>query len=259
MARPVSIGVQAATMIDCPARVPLIIFAKRCKINVKDPVDLDAVRLGRLIHAAFERAMTAVDEAGKLGDGAAATGALERAITTVLPDLDATAISAHASSLSATITAAVKTQPAAQVAHEQRVSVLLVPSARVSGRIDTIIDGEHGWIVVERKTGERRPWHARQVQLYADMVAATHPGQRVARLELWYSGREPGPVVVPIAHGSRLGTLRGDAVKGITLTSQAARQLVHAKCKGCPREDCGVKRLAWLPAFEEGGNVGKPT
>ena len=244
MDRPVSIGVQAATMIDCPARVPLIIFAKRRKINVKDPVDLAAVRRGRLIHAAFEQAMTAVDEAGTLGDGPAATAALERAITAALPDLDAPTVSAQASSLSATITASVRAQPAAEVAHECRVSVLLVPGARVSGRIDTVIDGEHGWIVVERKTGERRPWHARQVQLYADMVEALHPGQRVARLELWYSGADPGSVAVPSASGDLLDVLRIQAERGMALDTQAARQLVQGKCKGCPRADCGVKRDA---------------
>ena len=63
--RPVSIGVQAAAMIDCPCRVPLIVFAKLRKIDVKDPVDLAVVRRGRLIHAAFEEAATRLDEAGR--------------------------------------------------------------------------------------------------------------------------------------------------------------------------------------------------
>lgn len=132
MARPVSIGVQAAAMIDCPARVPLIIHAKLRKLYVKDPVDLAAVRRGRLIHATFEQAMVAVDEAGLLGNEPAATVALERAITSVLPDLDASTVAAQASSMSATITASVQSQPATAVAHERRVSVLLAPGVQVS-------------------------------------------------------------------------------------------------------------------------------
>jgi RecB family exonuclease len=178
--RPVSIGVQAAAMIDCPCRVPLIIHAKLRKIDVKDPVDLAAVRRGRLIHAAFEEAATRLDEAGKLGDEVATTAGLAVAIASALPYLDTGTVAAQASSIAATITAAVTGRPGVEVTHERHVSLLLVPGVKVSGRVDTIIEHDDGWILVERKTGEHRPWHARQVQLYADMVLAAHPGTRTA-------------------------------------------------------------------------------
>jgi RecB family exonuclease len=247
--RPVSIGVQAAAMIDCPCRVPLIIHAKLRKIDVKDPVDLAAVRRGRLIHAAFEEAATRLDEAGKLGDEVATTAGLAVAIASALPYLDTGTVAAQASSIAATITAAVTGRPGVEVTHERHVSLLLVPGVKVSGRVDTIIEHDDGWILVERKTGEHRPWHARQVQLYADMVLAAHPGNRVARLELWYSDREPGTVAVPHAPDDRLGALRADAERGVALGGDAARRLVQGSCVGCPRDDCGVKRLTRLASF----------
>ncbi len=241
--RPVSIGVQAAAMIDCDARVPLLVFAKRHKLHVKDPVDLAAVRRGRLIHAAFDAVATGLGEAGTLGSETVVTATLSTAIASALPDLDTGAVAAQASSLSTTITAAVAAAPAAEIRHECFVSVLLTPGVKASGRVDTVIDGKDGWILVERKTGERRPWHARQVQLYADMVEAIHPGQRVARLELWYSGREPGVVPVASDCGDRLARVRSDAKKGIDLDSDSAIRLCASRCLGCPRYDCGIKQL----------------
>ena len=128
-------------------------------------------------------------------------------------------------------------------------SVLLVPGVKVSGRVDTIIGCPDGWVLVERKTGQRCPWHARQVQLYADMVLAANLCQRIARLELWYSGDEPGTVAVSHSPGDRLAALRDDAARGAALDPGTARQLVRDKCKGCPRDDCGVKRLARMASF----------
>ncbi|MBN2153955.1 MAG: PD-(D/E)XK nuclease family protein [Candidatus Lokiarchaeota archaeon] len=247
--RPVSIGVQAAAMIDCPIRVPLIVHAKLRKIDVKDPVDLAAVRRGRLIHAAFEEAAVRLDEAGNIGDEAIAAAEIAGTIATALPELDIRAVAAQASSLAATISAAVAGRPGIDVAHERRVSVLLVPGVMVSGRVDTVVEGEDGWLLVERKTGQRHPWHARQVQLYADMVLAANLCRRVARLELWYSGGESGTVEVPHAPGERLEALRAGAARGVALDPGAAMLLVQGGCEGCPRDDCGVKRLARLASF----------
>jgi RecB family exonuclease len=242
--RALSIGVQAATMIDCPVRVPLLVYAKIRKIDVKDPVDLVAVRRGRLIHAAFETVATRLAAEGLLSEEGVMKAELERKIAASLPDLEPSIVTAQASSLAATVSASVQAEPTRKVEHEHRFSIALVSGINVTGRIDTILDGTDGWTIVERKTGTRYPWHARQVQLYAEMVSEKHPETRVSRLELWYSGRDAGIIVVPCTRGEIIGELRELTRRGQALDDRGAGQIILTRCKQCPRADCGVRRLA---------------
>jgi RecB family exonuclease len=220
-----SIGIQSVTMIECDARVPLLVFAKLHQIDVKDPVDLALVRRGRLIHAAFEDVAKRFGEAGKLADEAGVAAELSKTIARALPNMDEGIVAAQATCLATTIASQFASTPAAGVAHERNVSVVLATGIKLSGRIDTLIEGPAGWIIVERKSGDRRPWHVHQVQLYADMVEAVLPGRNVARLELWYSGREPGTVPVSRACGVRLAQVRRNAERGVNLDADTARCL----------------------------------
>jgi RecB family exonuclease len=245
--RAVSIGVQAACMIECDVRVPLLVFAKLRKIDVKDPVDLSIVRRGRLIHAAFEQVASRLDAAGTLGDGEAVRAELSDAIAESLPELEAASIETQASALATTIAAAATADSTTSIDHERQLSVALTPGVKVTGRVDTVLETVDGWVIVERKTGTRHGWHARQVQLYAEMVAAKHPGTRIARLELWYSGWEPGSIGVPCSAGEILDQLRTAVRQGEVLDEARAREIVGSRCRPCPRADCGLKRLARAP------------
>jgi RecB family exonuclease len=242
--RAVSIGVQAACMIDCDVRVPLLVFAKLRKIDVKDPVDLAVVRRGRFIHAAFEQVASRLDAAGTLGDGEVVRSELSDAIADALPELESTTIETHASALATTIAAAATADSTTSIDHERQLSVCITPGVKVTGRVDTIVETADGWVIVERKTGARHDWHARQVQLYAEMVAAKHLGTSIARLEIWYSGLEPGSIGVPCTGGEILDQLRAAAMQGEALDDARAREIVRSRCRPCPRADCGLKHLA---------------
>jgi len=106
-----SIGVQAACMIECDARVPLMVFAKLHGIQVKDPVDLRIVRRGRLIHEAFESAATRLSAEGRITDSAAVVHELPKEITISLPKLDAEVVELHAAELTTAIAGITQTEP----------------------------------------------------------------------------------------------------------------------------------------------------
>nr|MDO8109995.1 PD-(D/E)XK nuclease family protein [Candidatus Sigynarchaeota archaeon] len=238
----ISIGVQAACMFDCTARVPLMIYAKLRGIDVKDPVDLAIVRPGRLIHEAFDRVATKLSAEGRLGDAKAVEAALNETITSKVPELDAETVETHASFLASAIGDAITTKPLALIAHERSLSVLISPQVKVSGRIDTIMGDSSGWVIVERKSGEPHEWHSQQVRLYADILVAKEPTNRIAGLELWYS--QYGKKKVQYTNGEILKKLKDSAAQGEMLDEKGARNLVISRCNDCPRLDCGVKHLA---------------
>lgn len=230
-------------MVDCEARVPLMVFAKLHGINVKDPVDLAIVRPGRLIHAVFERVATKLSAEGRITDAVAVKNELEAKIAVTVPEMDAADARLHAAKLASAMHETTIAEPSAEIAHERSVSVSLSATVKLSGRIDTIVGDASGWVIIERKTGELCEWHVKQVQLYAEMLVAKQRDSRIARLELWYS--RYGKKVVPCTSGELLRGLRADACRGEGLGEGDAGRIVEDKCVTCPRIDCGVKRLGW--------------
>jgi predicted RecB family nuclease len=240
----ISIGVQAACMVDCEVRVPLMVFAKLRGIDVKDPVDLAIVRPGRLIHAVFDAVATKMATEGRITDAAAVKDELVARITTAVPEMEAGEASIHATMLATAIHEVAIAEPTAIIAHERRVSVPLSTKAKLAGRIDTITKESNGWVIVERKSGEERTWHAKQVQLYAEMLVAQEPDARIARLELWYS--RYGKKEVNSTSGELLRDLIAATGRGEAFSEQDAVRVVDAWCASCPRMDCGVKRLVTM-------------
>ena len=237
----ISIGVQAACMFDCEARVPLMVYAKLRGIMVKDPVDLAVVRRGRLIHEVFQAVATRMAGEDRITDSVAVKQELAREITIAMPELDTSVVSQHATKLASAIRETATTTPAETITHERRVSVPLTEKVKLSGRIDTIAGDASGRVIIERKSGEARPWHAAQVQLYAEMLVAMEPETKIDRLELWYS--RFGTRVVPCTSGELLAGLTSSAARGEALTEKGAVAAVESWCAACPRVDCGVKRI----------------
>jgi len=244
----ISIGVQAACMFDCEARVPLMVYAKLNGINVKDPVDLAVVRPGRLIHAAFENVAMRMSDEGRITDAAAVKNELAASIAVAVPEMDADSARLHATMLASAIQETAITEPLAKFVHERRVSVPLSTRVKLAGRIDTITGDANGWIIIERKSGEEHAWHAKQVQLYAEMLVAKEPDARIARLELWYS--RFGKKVVPCTSGELIRELKAATARGEGFTGHGAGQVIDSWCASCARLDCGVKRLASMLSIE---------
>jgi len=63
----------------------------------------------------------------------------------------------------------------------------------VRGTVDCLVPVEEGLLVLEFKTGQRRPSHQRQLDLYVDAVRTIYPGTGV-RGHLVYATREPAPM-----------------------------------------------------------------
>jgi hypothetical protein len=237
----VSIGVQTAVMIDCDARIPLLVYGKLHGFNVKDPVDLAIVRPGRLIHESFARVTTRLAEEGRIVERETVEKSLAVDIAVTLPELARDEVIDHAMNLSVAVQEAFATGPEKTISHEKHVSVPLAPGVKLTGRVDTIIEDADGLVIVERKSGHKQPWHILQIQVYAEMACLIDPKTKIIKLELWYS--RYGTEAVPITAGEMLESLKTAASKGVALAARDACDIYSSWCAECPRRDCGVKRL----------------